>query len=235
MARRAASHFRCSVCKGAFRRLTCGVERAFVSVVRPLLQQAEGLSHVICRSDGRARVAARLLQEAEGIVGSHHLPAHPFKTPGRRKEQRLNKKLDSFDCFLIWKPDLLGSGISVSVIDQFLCVFKAAPHERVVEICSCKIMGMFFNHPERRRSRRFGVCDASIVAYLLGWSERESGRCPTRGRQREAFLEESKQKELLEYQARWKINYSHVMMSLPAEQQWSLYCEDAPEFWILRS
>lgn len=101
VARRAAFHFRSSVCKGAFGRLTCGVERAFVSVVRPLLQQAEGLSHVICRPDGCARVAARLLQQAEDIVGIHHLPAHPFQTPGRRKEQRLNKKLDSFDFFLI--------------------------------------------------------------------------------------------------------------------------------------
>lgn len=79
---------RSSVCGGAFGRLTCGVERAFVSVVRPLLQQAEGLSHVIGRPDGGACVAARLLQEAEGIVGAHHLPAHPFKTPGRRKQVR---------------------------------------------------------------------------------------------------------------------------------------------------
>lgn len=90
-ARRAAFHFRSSVCKGAFGRLTCGVERAFVGVVRPLLQQAEGLSHVICRPDGCAGVAAGLLQEAEDVVGAHHLPAHPLKTPGRRKEQRLNE------------------------------------------------------------------------------------------------------------------------------------------------
>lgn len=148
VAGRAASHLGSWVRKGAFGRLTCGVERAFVSVVRPLLQQAEGLSHVIRGPDGRARVTSRLLQEAEGIVGTHHLPAHPFQTPGSREEQRLNKKLDSFDYFLIQKPDLLGSGISVSVIHQFLCVFKAAQHERVVEICSCKIMGVFFNRPE---------------------------------------------------------------------------------------
>lgn len=90
-----------STCNGAFGRLTCGVERALVSVVRPLLQQAEGLSHVVCRPDGRACVAARLLEEAEGVVGAHHLPAHPFETPGRRKEQRLNKKLDPVDYLLI--------------------------------------------------------------------------------------------------------------------------------------
>lgn len=71
--------------------LTCGVEGAFVSVMRPLLQQAEGLPHVVCRSHSRACVTARLLQETKGVVRAHHLLAHPSQTPGGRTTERLVK------------------------------------------------------------------------------------------------------------------------------------------------
>lgn len=62
--------------------LTCGVEGAFASVMRPLLHQAEGLPHVVCGPHGRARVTARLLQETKSIVRAHHLLTHPSQTPG---------------------------------------------------------------------------------------------------------------------------------------------------------
>lgn len=70
---------------------TCGVEGAFVSVVRPLLQQPEGLTHVVCRSHSQARVTARLLQQTEGVVRAHHLLTHPPQTPGGRTRDSLEK------------------------------------------------------------------------------------------------------------------------------------------------
>lgn len=76
---------------GARTRLTCGVDGAFVSVARPLLHQAQGLAHVVCRPHSRARVAAGLLQEAKGVVRAHHLLAHPSQTPGGRTKEGLAK------------------------------------------------------------------------------------------------------------------------------------------------
>lgn len=41
--------------------LTCCIERTFVHMMRPFLQQTEGLRHVVCRSDSDARLPPRLL------------------------------------------------------------------------------------------------------------------------------------------------------------------------------
>lgn len=51
-------------------------------MMHPLLQQAQRLPHVVCRPDSRARVGAGLLQETEGVVGTHHVPADSSQTPG---------------------------------------------------------------------------------------------------------------------------------------------------------
>lgn len=84
-------------------RLTCGVEGALVHVVNPVVQQSQGLIEVVCRSDGWASGSSGLLQEAEDIVRTHHVPAHSTQTPDTRKGQkcfndsqiRQQKQLDS--------------------------------------------------------------------------------------------------------------------------------------------
>lgn len=81
-------------------RLTCGVEGALVSVLRPLLHQAEGLPHVVGRSHSRAGVTARLLQQTQGVVRAHHLLAHPSQTPGGRTTERLVRMHSPFFFFL---------------------------------------------------------------------------------------------------------------------------------------
>ena len=68
--------------------LTCGVERAFVHVRRPFVQQTEGLRHVVGRSHGGASQSTRLLHETESVVRAHHLPADPPQTPAREEVTR---------------------------------------------------------------------------------------------------------------------------------------------------
>lgn len=135
--------------------LTCGVDGAFVSVMRPLLHQAQGLAHVVCSPHSRARVAAGLLQEAQGVMGAHHLPAHPSQAPGGRTRERL-AKFPLLGLFrTLRKTDVLVSGVSVGVVHQFLCIVKTALQEFVAENCFCKIRIMvsimtFFFFPNVR-------------------------------------------------------------------------------------
>lgn len=65
-------------------------------MVRPLLQQAHGLPHVVRRADGRAGVTAGLLEEAEGVVWSHHVPADSPQTPGGKQKPSEIRKWKSF-------------------------------------------------------------------------------------------------------------------------------------------
>lgn len=65
--------------------LTCCVEWAFVHMMHPLVQQTEGLLHIVCRSHSWACYTTRLLQETKSIVRTDHLLADSSKTPGREK------------------------------------------------------------------------------------------------------------------------------------------------------
>ena len=61
-------------------------------MMRPLLHQPNGLSHVVRRSHSRACVATRLLQQAKGIVRPHHLPANSSQAPGGGKAPKVNRR-----------------------------------------------------------------------------------------------------------------------------------------------
>lgn len=105
-----------------------------MSVVRPLLHQAQRLDHVVSGPDGRARVTSRLLQEAEGVVRTHRLLANASQTPGVGGGGQRLVQLHRSDRVSLTNgaTDLLVSGISVSVIHQFLGVVEAALQEWVV-------------------------------------------------------------------------------------------------------
>lgn len=63
--------------------LTCCVEGAFVQMVGPLVQQAEGLRQVVCRPHRGASVSAGLLHQTEDIMRPHMFPAHSTQAPER--------------------------------------------------------------------------------------------------------------------------------------------------------
>lgn len=76
--------------------LTCCIEWAFVHMVSSLVQQPQGLRHVICRSHGWAGVATGLLEETKSIVRAHHVLADPPQTPAG---QRVRVEQWSLKCF----------------------------------------------------------------------------------------------------------------------------------------
>lgn len=61
--------------------------------MHPLVQQTEGLCHVVCRSHRCACVATRLLHETKSIVRPHHLLADSPETPGGEKVIQLNNEV----------------------------------------------------------------------------------------------------------------------------------------------
>lgn len=72
-------------------------------MVRPLIQQAQGLPHVVGRADDLAGFAAGLFEESEGVVGSHHVPADSPQAPGGAEAVRNRKVDDNIYCWFIFK------------------------------------------------------------------------------------------------------------------------------------
>lgn len=70
---------------------TCRVDRALVNGVvlkRPLLQQLDGLVHVLRRTHGAAREADRLFEEPQDVGRTHRVPPHAREAPVNRKRNR---------------------------------------------------------------------------------------------------------------------------------------------------
>ncbi|KAG7223963.1 hypothetical protein INR49_015220 [Caranx melampygus] len=63
--------------------------------MNPVVHQTKRLSHVVCRSHCVAGVTSRLLQEAEGIVRLHHIPADSPQTPAGETVSHLNNNLQT--------------------------------------------------------------------------------------------------------------------------------------------